>query len=280
MRLLPEDRKKHRKIGIAIGILLLLPLLLLLHPRSRTALRLTSGFVPLEQDERIYYETGAEVFARRVAAALPGAIARVEAYQLLPFKTEFRVYVCSSHESFTRRIGQPATDPVRGISFPWDIWISPLAFEFFGRDTHRQTIIHELSHLHLDQHLGWWQRMRGVPWWFQEGLADWVADTGEEIVSRHDAVESLRYGHHFVPETTGRLSFFRSPQEYGLTWPMFHRQSRMFVEYLLERDGRAFKGFLKSLIGGARFDLSFRRHYGRDLEVVWRDFLENLESDE
>jgi hypothetical protein len=256
----------------------LLTLLLLVHPRARAAFRLASGFQSLENESRVFYEPGAESYATKIAYALPGAIDRVEKSHSLPFKSEFRVYVCSTHESFTKHIGIPADSPVRGTALPWDVWVSPNALCFYGRDTHRQTLAHELSHLHLGQHLGWFNRVKNVPVWFSEGLADWVADTGHEIVSRAEAMEGFRSGHHLIPDASGNLPLPRQPRDYGLTWPLFHMQSRMFVEYLVERDEGSFKHLVMSVLSGVLFDAAFKDNFDDSLEGVWQDFVDSLDN--
>ena len=271
------NRKKIRIILIPIALFILIPMLVLIHPRARTALRLTPGFQPLKQDTRIFFEQGAEVYAELIAKALPNSIKKVEESHSLPFVSNFRVYVCSSHERFTRHIGQPVSHPVRGIAFPFDIWVSPIAFAFYGKDTHQQTVTHELSHLHISQYLGYWHRVKYIPAWFSEGLANWVADTGDERVSRQEAREGFFTGKHLVPDAAGRSFYPKQPRDYNLTWPIFHLQSRMFVEYLHAREKESFKRFVGAILGGAHFDIAFRNHFGDDLANVWLDFLDSLE---
>lgn len=265
-------------IAIVITLPVLLIGLVLAQPRGRVALRLTTGFIPLQEDTRVFYEPGAEEYAKRFADALPSVVNRVEDCQSLPFESEFRVYVCSSHESFTRHIGQPVSSPVRGIAFLRDIWVSPKAFAFYGKDTHWQTLAHELSHLHLGQHLGWWHRTKYLPNWFLEGLADWVADTGGEIVSREEALEGFRTGRHLVPATSGKLRL--SPptrQDLGVSWPIFHMQSRIFIEYLLARGEEPFSNFIAAVLGGVRFNIAFEEHFGNNMEIVWQDFINSVD---
>ena len=274
MSLLPH-RKRTRAIIVSTGILVVGALLLLMQPRARTALRLVQGFSTLDADPRVRFEPGAEDLAKALAAALPAAIARVEESQSRPFETTFRVYVCASHESFTSHIGEPAGSPVRGVAFLWDIWISPKAFAFHGQDTHRKAVTHELSHLHLGQMLGWWHRTREVPSWFQEGLADWVANTGE-LVSRREAREAIVSGHSIALDESGHLPFPKRPESYGMTWPMFHAQSRMFVEYLRSRDADAFARFVAAVVRGARFRSGFIDNFGKSLPDVWEDFLRSM----
>ena len=62
-----------------------------------------------------------------------------------------------------------------------------------------------------------------------------------------------------------------------MSFPMFHMQSRMFVEYLLGRGEEPFKKFITALMNGARFDVAFEERIGNDLENVWQDFLKSLD---
>ena len=267
-----------RRLLILFGMLFVLALLPWLHPRARAAVRWSPGFQALEEDSRVFYEPGAEAHARRVAKALPAAMARVEECQGRPLEPGFRVYMCVSHGSFTRRLGESPDSPARGMKLCRDIWVSPLAFDFRGSDTHRQTIAHELSHLHMTQQLGLRTVMGTVPTWFVEGLANWVADTGGEIISHQDALEAFASGNHFVPDARGRFLLPRTAKHYRISWPMLHRQSRMFVEYLHDRAGGSFGDFVAAVGKGGRFDVTFLEHYGASLENVWNDFLASLDG--
>jgi len=253
--------------------------LVLLSPRGRCALRIAPGFVPYEGDSRIYYVPGSEPVAARFAGLLPEAIADVEEQLSLPFRSPFRVYVCPTHEEFARRVGEPPGTPVRGIEFPRDIWVSPLAFEFFGFETGKATLAHELVHLHFGQHLGLGGRLRPLPSWFEEGVGDWIAGAGFERTSRDEAVAAYRSGERLVPDAMGRPLVPRRPPDYGLTWPVFHAQSRMFVEHLHFTREESFAVLVRSILAGTRFDVAFRDAFGRSLEDEWQGFVESIMSD-
>jgi hypothetical protein len=151
-----------------------------------------------------------------------------------------------------------------------------MAFDFQGEDTHRSTLAHELSHLHLGQHLGWLHRIRFVPAWFSEALADWTAGTGREIVSRGEAMDAIRRGRSFVPDNKGRLPLPKMPTDYGVPGPMLHSQSLLFVEYLIAEDKDRFLDLVEAVIEGQRFEVTFKEQYGDTLENVWSRFLESL----
>lgn len=267
---------RNRWVILILLAVLLSPLLILILPRARTAARLVSGFEPLAADPRVWYEPGAEEYASQLAEALPEAVRRVEALQPLPFEPGFRVYVTATHQRFMELIGQAPRIPVRGITFPWDVWISPRAFDFFGSDTHLQTLTHELSHLHLKHHSGRFGGRRNLPSWFCEGLANQAADMGFDRISREDAVEALISGRHFQPDTEGRF-LLKDAAQYGITWPLLHSQSRLFLDYLRVRDPEALGRHLLALFDGEDFGESFAEHYGENLGAVWSDFLFNLQ---
>jgi hypothetical protein len=259
-----------------LAILIITAVLLLASPRAKASLRWKPGFEPLDCDSRVFFETGASVAAQRIADVLPDAIVKVEEMHGMPFTAEFRVYVCSTHQSFTEHLGLPETSPVRGIVMR-DIWLSPLAFDFHSRDTHRESLTHELSHLHLRQHLGWIRNQRNIPTWFAEGLADVVANTGGEIFTRQMALTSFAKGRHFVPDAEGQFPFTKGLRAYGVPAPLLHQQSRMFVEFLRTRNLQAFREFLYALLQGAEFAEAFSSHFGVDLDQSWHQFLSSVE---
>ena len=67
--------------------------------------------------------------------------------------------------------------------------------------------------------------------------------------------------------------------DYGVTWPMLHMQSRMFVEYLRSRYDKSFDEFVAALVGRERFDIAFEKHLGDSLENAWDDFIASLQKD-
>lgn len=272
--------KRLRAVAIVVASLVVVALgaALALSPGLRTALRLTPGFSPLPDDPRVRVEAGAEHLASQLAAALPDAIARVERAHGLPFTKPFRVYVPATHESFVRRIGQSPRSRVRGFALARDVWVSPLAFDFEGLDTHRETLAHELSHLHFYQHLGKRRQLANVPTWFSEGLADWVSGTGSEIVQREQAVAAILSGRSITPHARGRLPNPRTAADHGMTYPMLHQQSLLFVRFLVERDETAFRAFVVDLLRGEELGPAFRARLGEDLDDAWSAFVGSLEK--
>ena len=270
-------RKTIIALILPVLLLVVLSVLALRIPRLRTALRIADGFEPLDGHGLVYYEKGAEEYARRIAEALPDAIEHVETMQVRPFRSLPRIYVCATHERFAEQIGESPETAVRGIAFKRDIWLSPTVFTFFGRDTHTQSLLHELSHTHISQHLSFIHRVRKIPTWFNEGLADWVSGTGAERISRDEAVAAIRAGRSLVPDDTGQFPVPKSPADYGLSWPMLHVQSLMFVEYLAERDRGRFNAFMEELLDGRDFGPAFNEQFGAAPAVLWKEYTGSLE---
>ena len=75
------------------------------------------------------------------------------------------------HDEF---VAHPSSYPIRGPVLLGNVFTAQSAFDFQNMDTHREPLLHELSHLHLLQHLGFFG-YRKIPIWFTEGLANCLA---------------------------------------------------------------------------------------------------------
>jgi len=238
---------------------------------------LTKGkkqFLETQAEERVLYEPGAENHANAIADFLPEAISRVEEKQLVPFSRTFHIYVCNTQKSLSEYLGTRSVYPIRGAVLGGNILISPSAFSFQGQDTYRESILHELSHLHMRQQLGQIKE-KEIPIWFREGLTDYVAGSGGEGVSEVEASDMILSGRHFIPVV--RCSVFSSFQKAlnDLSGPMFHRQVKMFVTFLAETRPMRFGTLLKCIMEGISFEDSMEGA-GFDLQVLWPEFIQGL----
>ena len=235
-------------------------------------------FIEHPLDQRILFEPGAEEMATIFASILPVAISRVEDAQIYPFRKTFRVYVCSSQERFNEYLALAGSYyPVRGAVLWGNILIAPSAFNFMGMDTHRETLIHELSHLHFRQRLGRLKERR-IPVWFREGYADLVAGSGGEGVTETEAFQMILSGKHFIPEeSSGLFRPFQKAQN-NLSGPAFHRQAKMFVSFLAEKDTVQFRLLIRDLQDGIPFADSYMRLAGEDIQSSWIQFVDSLLS--
>lgn len=84
-----------------------------------------------------------------------------------PFPCPVRVYMCGTDESCYSHTGSKAPAVVTTRLF-----LSPKSFQN-NRPLERY-LTHELSHLHIEQSLGFFRSLR-LPAWFKEGLAELVS---------------------------------------------------------------------------------------------------------
>jgi hypothetical protein len=266
---------RYKKMGIAALLALALGILFSWTPYWKALTKGKKQFLEIQEEERVLYEPGAETHARAIADFLPEAVSRVEEKQLVPFSRTFHIYVCNTQKSLSEYLGTRSVYPIRGAVLGGNILISPSAFSFQGQDTYRESILHELSHLHLRQQLGQ-IREKGIPIWFREGLADYVAGSGGEGVSEAEASDMILSGRHFIPVV--RSSVFSSfPKALNdLSGPMFHRQVKMFVTYLAETRPMQFGTLLKGIVDGSSFEDSLEGA-AFDLQVLWSEFIQGLD---
>lgn len=245
-------------------------------PAGRALARSTRSFQPLAGDERVHYEPGAERMAGSVASYLDTAVARVEAALGAPFPEPFDVYVCATQASLNAFIGLPPSAPIRGTVRFGDLFIAPSAFDWQGVDLHRESVSHELTHLYLRQRLGTLTYLGRVPPWFHEAIADLVSGAGGEGISEAEATLAIRDGRALRPDSTGSLRTLGRASGYGLPGPMLHRQSRMFIAYLRDRDVDAFSRFLSELQERRSFAAAFRGSFGGSVAELWSTFVAGL----
>jgi hypothetical protein len=238
------------------------------------SLKSTSDFHPLETDNRVLAESGAEDLARQVAGYLPEAIRTIEKEQYRDFTKPVTVYVCASEDSFAGHTG--LSKPARGALIT-KVFLSGRLKDPEFNETLKAILTHELSHLHLQQQLGVYHYNANIPAWFQEGLAVMVSNGGgAEKVSEAAAVKAIVEGKHFTPEAHGSFFWHKSGSSYGLDPHMFYRQAELFVRYLKRTSEFKFGLLMLEIADGGDFDKSFRATYGMSIDETWQDFIDQL----
>ncbi len=275
-------KKTRKKIIIfsILGVFILAVLVFFLRsPIGRALLKSKGHFIVHRNDSRVLYEPGAEGYADKIAEFLPAAVKRVEEGHFLPFRKPFKVYVFSTQKSHNESIANPTSYPIRGTAIQGNVFIAPSAFSFKGLDTHRESLMHELSHLHLSQRLGFLKRRR-IPNWFTEGLANIIAGSGGEGISDEVAIQSIKEGRHLIiPERRGFLKrLTKTIQEAGLTSPMYHKQNKMFVDYINSLNSEAFMKLVLAVQKDEPFSLSFLEYFEASPEEMWTRFKSKLLS--
>ncbi|MEW6590501.1 MAG: hypothetical protein AB1418_05635 [Pseudomonadota bacterium] len=245
------------KAGLLLALLLSLQgcALTVSHPRALAPLE---SFAPLAEDSRVWVEPGFEAYGARVAAALPEAIAKVEAAHYLPFARTPRVHVCGSMDCFRRYV---LTPKLSAVVIPDNRLI--LSPNLDGREKHRlpALLTHELAHLHLGQRIGHYHPT--LPVWFHEGWATLTAEGGgAEYASDEKTFEAIRTGRRInlaLQDTPDRR---HRAQASGLDIHTFYRQAMLLVGWLKAQDEARFRQLVLAVQDNADFGLAFSDVYG------------------
>lgn len=241
-------------------------------PRALTPL---DGFAPLAGDPRVWVEPGFEAYGARVAAALPDAIARVEAAHYLPFSRPPRVYVCGTDACFKRHVRTPKLSAA--VVPDNRLILSP---NLDGRESRRlpALLTHELAHLHLGQRIGHYHST--LPVWFHEGWASLVADGGgADYATDARVFEAIQAGKRVnltARDTPGkrhraaasRLDIFE-----------FYRQSMLLVGWLRAQDEARFRQLVLAVQDNADFEIAFWDAYGQAPATRIAGFFDGVLSD-
>ncbi len=233
----------------------------------------TDHYLTFKQDQRIMYEPGAEEFAAIIASDLPLAVQKVESRQYSAFPDKIMIYVTKTPESFKKMTGRG----VSAMMYRKSVFLSPKLLK--KPDTIKLYVAHELSHLHLHQHLGDYAYLC-VPSWFLEGLAAFVSDGGgAEKVTDDEVRESIRSGNHFIPfENAGLSDVFRPRYasyfkiRHEFKHHLFYRQCMLFIGFLEKEHPEQFRKFLIDLENGIDFSDTFRLSFGADAITKWNEF--------
>jgi len=229
-------------------------------------------FVGLAGSPAIKYEPrpepGSEPLAETISAYLDAAVRTVETRQYAAFPRPVTVYVPGSIASFASfcRSDVPVACVIGGHLF-----MSPKLAQQPQRI--RAILLHELSHLQLEQIAGVWAYQTQMPSWFTEGLAVFVSDGGGAgKVSREAAAQAIRGGDSFVPGGSGSLLFAKHADDFGLTAHMFYRQAGMLVEWLYGVNPAQFEALLRQLWAGDTLQQAMLDSYGFGVAEAWRRF--------
>ena len=268
--------KRRKVVTVSFSLIILtLAVAFFLSPYSTALLKSKSHFIKHPGNDKVLYEPGAENYADSIASYLPKAIERVEQVHVLPFADSFNIYVCKTQKSFNEFAANNSPYPIRGTAMLGDVFIAPSAFNFMGIDTHKETLTHELSHLHFRQRLGFFD-VKLLPVWFSEGFADYVAGSGGEGIDEGDTIYFILSGKHFIPEEEGSIFGSVAGALNGLSGPMFHQQAKMFVTYIIESDSLKFNLFLLEIQEGTTFSETFNKIMETSIQDKWKGFLLQL----
>lgn len=229
--------------------------------------------IALKQEPRVRYEPGSEDLAQKIVPYLSDSIALVEKMHGRPYAKPVDVFVFASEESFSEHSG--VTKEVRGCAFNGNIYLSPK----LNRTPESIPLIlaHELSHIHVCQHVGLFTCAYRLPTWFFEGLAVSVSGGGgAERVSEKEAGEAILRSSHFIADDSGSVLIYKGAHYYDLQPHMFYRQAGMFVSFLRSQSPAEFNGFLSALSDGKSFSVSFPQTFKKSVNEKWNEFAKML----
>lgn len=238
------------------------------------ALQPIDGFYPLTDDARVWVEPGYEAYGERVSAALPAAIAKVEAAHYLPFLHPPRVYVCGSEDCFNRYVYTPR---LSAAVIPDNRLI--LSPNLNGRESARLPglLAHELAHLHLGQRIGHYNST--LPVWFHEGWASLTADGGgAEYATDAQAYAAIRAGRRVdliardTPDLRHRAGAF------GLNIFEFYRESMLLVGWLKAQDEARFRRLALAVQANTDFEIAFWDIYGQSPATRLAGFYDGVQG--
>ncbi|WP_296891629.1 hypothetical protein [Thiobacillus sp.] len=239
------------------------------------ALQPIDDFVQLASDARVWVEPGYEAYGERVSAALPAAIAKVEAAHYLPFLRPPRVYVCGSEDCFNRCVYTPR---LSAAVIPDNRLI--LSPNLNGRESARLPglLTHELAHLHLGQRIGHYNST--LPVWFHEGWASLTAEGGgAEYASDAQAYAAIRAGRRVdlvardTPDRRHRANAFK------LNIFEFYRESMLLVGWLKAQDEARFRQLALAVQNNTDFEIAFWDIYGQSPATRLAGFYEGVPGD-
>ncbi|MCW8960383.1 MAG: hypothetical protein OQK29_02395, partial [Ignavibacteriaceae bacterium] len=109
-------------------------------------------------------------------------------------------------------------------------------------------------------------------------FADYVAGSGGEGIQENDAINFILLGKHFIPEEEGEIFGSFGNALNGLSGPMFHKQAKMFVTYIINSDSLKFNLFLRKIQNGESFSETFNNVMGSGIQDKWAKFLLHLKG--
>lgn len=238
------------------------------------ALRPIDTFAPLAGDARVWVEPGHEEYGARVAAALPAAIARVEAAHYLPFAYPPRVHVCGSDACFKRYVLTPR---LSAAVVPDNRLILSPNLNRRERQRLAALLTHELAHLHLGQRIGHYHST--LPVWFHEGWASLTADGGgAEYATDAQTFAAIRDGRRI--NLTLRDTFDKRHRAGASRLDVyeFYRQSMLLVGWLKAHDEARFRALALAVQNDADFEIAFWNVYGEAPASRLAGFFDGVQS--
>lgn len=276
---------KHRKttlVGVCVVIILCFGILLtqpLLIRAIQAKYKSTDHFLALKNDSRIRYEESARKNALILAELLTGIESDVESILNSTFEKPAEVYICATQETFNEYVY--LSENVRGAVFWGKVFLSPGAF---SRGSLADLVRHELTHYLFYSRLGEKAHIKGVPLWFREGLAVFVANGGGSYTD-DTSVFSVMAAHERDAYLSGETDlWFRSDDpgdavgKNGTANWLLYRVAGLFVHFMHDTNPEHFDDLVQRLVTGEEFSIALQGSYNEGVESLLEKFTSYLES--
>jgi hypothetical protein len=232
----------------------------------------------LPENGQVHLESGAEDYARDVAALLPAAIAKIEAVHGRRFEHPVPVGVYTTPEAYAVANASGSAGAV-GVTAFGRVVLSP-ALNCPQHRRLRAILTHELSHAHLQGYISIYAWVR-LPNWFKEGLAVMASGGGgAEFVDEQEARAAIERGETIAIEDAGsfktlaEIRFERAPARATASHRtvMAYRQAGMFVSFLHDTDTPGFARMMNAILDGRPFVEALDTGYHQDVQSLWQKF--------
>ncbi len=261
-------------LALVIAIFVTQPLLL---KAVMSKYKSTDQFLVLEQDARINYEAQAKDNALVLRTVLDSSQKAVEDALGAAFSKPIEVYVCASQEVFNEYVFLSRN--VRGAVYWGKLFLSPGAF---NRGSLAELTTHELTHYLFFTHLGEKAHIEGIPLWFREGIAVYVANGGARY-TKDRAVSSVMRNDERTAYLSGRVNFWfhsKDPRDAvtksGVPDLLLYNVGALFVHFMHDSEPVKFDKLIQLLLSGTEFDQALQVSYARNTESLLQEFTRYL----
>lgn len=233
----------------------------------------TDHFLTLQIDRRIRYEASAENNAFRVSRVLSESQYAVEHVLKAKFKKPISVYVCASQDSFNEYVF--LSKNVVGAVYWGKLFLSPNAFHSssIGR-----LLNHELTHYLFYTHLGDKAHIEKVPLWFREGIAEFVANGGQDYTKGKEIFE-LMNENEVNTYLSGELNYWFLSQDAsdavtknGVVNRVSYRVGGLFVHFIYDLSPKQFNELIQLLLTGIEFSDALQSTYEKSTHSLLKEF--------
>ena len=233
----------------------------------------TDHFLVLQADNRVRYEAPAKQNALILSGFLNDSQHAVEHALHANFKKPVEVYVCASQECFNEYVF--LSKNVRGAVYWGKLFLSPGAF---SRGSAQRLTTHELTHYLFYTHLGEKAHIEGIPLWFREGIAEFVANGGADYTAGKEVLGLMSHKEREA-YLSGKLNFWFFTQNAvdavtkdGVVNWLLYRVGALFVHFIHDSNPQEFDKLIKSLLSGIEFGEALQKSYGKDTESLLKEF--------